>query len=436
MKCSYKTINLVKKELEKDGFITKCRIKEKDYMRRRKVGPNDIVLYELNKKGLSTKMEIINFNNINNIKNISAPGFYKQREKLNPEAFIYLMQVLLKEYYVTYKEEAKTYKGYILTGIDGSDFEIPNTKDAREMYNGKQQKQCARVTISTCYDLLNHYTLDTIVEKYDYSEIKMAQMHYKTINEKQLIGDFKSIRIMDRNYRNLSNIYVYIKNNEKFLMRISKAVYEKENQAMKTDDEIIEIGYEYNRVRYYKETDNELYEYLKSGKTIKVRCVKVKLETGETEVLITNLRKEEFNEEEIKELYNLRWQIEINYRYLKNNLKIETITSSKDILIKQDIHSQILVSNMLQAFINENDGNIKQEKYKNRMKTNANMSVGIFKNTLIYILLEDNSKKRLIMMDKFAEAIEKYIVPIKAGRKNARVSNPKNRYHINQRKTF
>ena len=29
--------------------------------------------------------------------------------------------------------------------------------------------------ISKCYDLLNHYTLDTIVEHYDYSETEMAK---------------------------------------------------------------------------------------------------------------------------------------------------------------------------------------------------------------------------------------------------------------------
>ena len=64
------------------------------------------------------------------------------------------------------------------------------------------------------------------------------------------------------------------------------------------------------------------------------------------------------------------------------------------------------------------------------MKTNMNMSVGIFKNTLIYILLEDNDKKRCEMMDKFCMAIEKYIIPIKPGRKNQRNNNPKNRYPI------
>ena len=59
--------------------------------------------------------------------------------------------------------------------------------------------------------------------------------------------------------------------------------------------------------RYYKDTDPKLYECLSSGNTIKVRCVKVELETGE---------------------------IEINYRHLKNDLKIENITSSKEVLIK------------------------------------------------------------------------------------------------------
>lgn len=36
------------------------------------------------------------------------------------------------------------------------------------------------------------------------------------------------------------------------------------------------------------------------------------------------------------------------------------------------------------------------------------------------------------MMDKFCLAIEKYIIPVK----NKRNNNPKNRYHVNQRKTF
>jgi hypothetical protein len=436
LKYKNKNIEKLKEEIIKNEFIIKCRRNEKDFTRNRKVMPKDIILYELNKKGLSTKMEIINFNNINDIQNISSPGLFKQREKLNPDSFIYLTQISLKSFYYDYSNEVKTYNGYILKAVDGSDFEIPNTKAAREKYNGKQQNQCARVTVSTCYDILNKYTLDTIVEKYDFSETEMLNRHLNTINNEKLLGEFKSITIADRNYKNLSFFYQSIKKDEKFLIRIASSCYEKETQAMKSDDEIIEIGYEYNRVKYYKDTDKELYEYLKSGKNIKIRCVKITLETGEIEYLLTNLDNNEFSTDEINKLYNLRWKIELNYKHLKNNLKIECITSSKDLLIKQDIYSQVLVANMLQAFINDSDEELQKLKYKNKVKTNNNMAIGIFKNTLIYILLEDDAKKRLEMMEKFQEAIMKYIISTKPNRKSIRKNNPKNRYHINQRKTF
>lgn len=436
MKYSYKNFELLIKEINNSNFTNECRIYENSFIRNRKMSPKDIILYELNKKGLTTKMEILNFNDINDVQDISSPGLFKQREKLNPNAFIYLMQKSLKLFYNDYEKEVKNYKGYVLIGIDGSDFEIPNTINARNKYNGKLQQQCARATVSTCYDLLNHYTLDVIVEKYNYSEPEMAWNHFRTVNDKKLLGNFKTIRIMDRNYKNLSHIYHYVKNNDKFLIRIASACYEKENQAMQTDDEIIEIGYEYNRVRYYKDRDQELYNYLSSGNTINVRCVKIKLESGEIEYLLTNLDKEEFNTVEIGILYNMRWKIETNYHHLKSNIKIECITSSKDILIKQDIYSQVLVANMLQTFINEQNEELENYKYKHKMKINNNMAIGILKNTLIYILLEDDTEKRNEMMEKFNKRILKYTVPIKPGRKSERKNNTKNRYHINQRKSF
>lgn len=432
----YKNIELVKRSISTKSFIDKCKIKDTDFTRKRKVMPADIVLYELNKRGLSTKMEIINFNDINNIQDISSPGLFKQREKLNPDAFVYLNREILKNFYYNYSDEVKTFKGYVLKAVDGSDYEIPNTKTTREKYNGKQQNQCARITVSTCFDVLNKYTLDTIIEKYDYSETDMLKRHLDTIKEQKLLGNFKSITIADRNYKNLSFFYHSIKNDRKFLIRISSSCYEKETSKMKSNDEIIEIKYEYNRVKYYKESDPELYKHLKSGNTIKIRCVKIVLNTGEIEYLLTNLNSNEFSTDDINELYQFRWKIELNYKHLKNNIKIECITSGKDILIKQDIYSQVLVANMLQAFINDGDEELKKFMYKNKVKINCNMAIGIFKNTLIYILLEEDGDKRLKMMDKFQEAITKYMVPIKPNRKNERKTNPKNRYHINQRKTF
>lgn len=436
MKYKICAMEKTKEEINKECFVKKCRINEKNFTRKRKVMPADIIRYELNKRGLTSKMEIRNFNKINNISNISSPGMFKQREKLNPEAFVYLIQENIKLFYCNSTDEVKTYKGYVLTGIDGSDFEIPNTPKARKNYNGKLQNQCARVTISTSYDLINKYTLDTIVEEYNYSEIDMLKRHNETIDNNGLLGNFNSITIADRNYKSLSLFYYYTKQNKKFLIRTSSSVYKKEKENMTSNDEIIEISYEYNRAKYYKDTDPEIYEYLKNGNTIKLRCVKINLDTEEIEYLLTNLDAEEFSYEEINYLYNLRWKIETNYKHLKNNLKIECITSSKPILIKQDIYSQVLVANLLQAFINDSDESLKNYKHKHKAKTNKNMAIGIFKDTFIYILLENDGDKRSKMMDDLIEEMEEYIIYEIPNRKNERKNNPKNRYNINQRKSF
>ena len=429
-------INEIIDIINNDSFKNKCRINEKAFTRERKLKCKDLVLYELNKRGLSTKMEILNFNNINYVENVSAPALFKQREKLNPEAFTYLIQESLKNFYANYKKEVKTYKGYILEAVDGSDFEVPNTPKAREKYNGKQKQQCARVTVSTCYDILNKYTLDTIVEKYDYSETEMLKQHMETIEKEKIIDKYKSIVIADRNYRNLSFFYHAIEKNQKFLIRIGTKVYKEETSKMKTADENIEIKYSRDRISYYKNSDPNLYEYLKKGNTIKIRCIMIVLETGEIEYLLTNLEEDIFSTNDINELYNLRWQTELNYRHLKNDIKIECITSSKEILIKQDVYSQVLVSNILQAYINDGDELVSNLEYKNKMKVNNNMAVGIFKNSFIYIFLEENIDRRIELMEKLQKAINKFIVPVKPGRKNPRNNNPKNRYHINQRKTF
>lgn len=436
LKVSKDNIEVIKEEVYKDSFINICRINENNFIRKRKIIPRDIILYELNKKGLSTKMEIINFNNINYVQDVSSPALFKQREKLNPYAFTYLNQILIKNVYTNHTDEVETYKGYLLLAIDGSDFEIPNTPITREKYNGKQQDQCAKVTVSTCYDILNKYTLDTIVEKYDYSEITMANDHLNTIKDNKLVGNFKTIIIADRNYRSLDFFYNSIKNNEKFLVRVSEKNYREEKNKMIGNDDIIEIKNRNGRMYRYKDTNPELYNYLSNGNSIKIRCIKTELETGEIEYLFTNLDYEIFSTEEIIKLYNYRWKIEVNYKHLKNHLKIECITSGKEILIKQDIYSQILVSNMLQGFINENNKNLQNCKHKNIVKTNDNIAVGVFKNTLIYILLEQNANKRNEMMEKFNKIIEKHYVPIKPDRKYPRIGNAANRHHINQRKSF
>jgi hypothetical protein len=221
------------------------------------------------------------------------------------------------------------------------------------------------------------------------------------------------------------------------VIRLKKTDFRKEISKMESNDEVITVEYERNRINYYKKTDPEFYEMMRESKaSIRARAVVIKLSTGETEYLLTNLSEAEVSYEEMKELYNLRWQIEINYHMLKESLKIETITSSKAELIKQDIYSQMLVFNILQAFAEDARKDIDQSKYKHEMKINMNMAIGFMKKSYILILLEDDSVKQGEMIDLLSKKIEKYLVPVRPDRSFPRKRYKKNKYPINKRKSF
>ena len=347
-----------------------------------------------------------------------------------------MLQENLKGFYTEFKDEVKLFNGYIVCAIDGSDFEIPNTIKTRNKYNVLHPKECvARASVSNMFDILNHFVMDTIIEKYDNLERKMAKQILKNIRDLDL--PYSIIRVMDRGYTSLPDMYYSNENNDKYLMRLQNKDFKKEIDKMKSNDEIITISYEYNRIRYYKKDYPEFYQKMEETKEdIKLRIVIVNNDNGEKIRLATNLTKEEFNYEEIEKLYKLRWNIELNYHCLKESLKIETITSSNDIIIKQDIYSHMLVYNLIQAFKQDAEKNIDQSKYKNEMKINMNMAVGFVKKALLKIILESNEELKDKMFELLEQKIEKYLIPIKKGRHYPRNKNKKNKHSINKRKSF
>ena len=435
MKQSQNGTNFIKDQLDSNLNYELTRNKPTDFTRKRKIGPKELIIYNMNKKGLSSKMEEYHFFKITGYESISTPGMLKQREKLNPEIFRHLNDGLLNVYYKDCKEEMKLYKGYLLTATDGSEFEIPNTKTSKESFGSttsgyKKTENVARAKVSIVIDILNKFVLDICIAKHRTNDMKLSKIHRDQIISK--FRDYKIINIKDRGYTSLEDMYYSINNNIKFIQRLDSKTFSKEISQMKSNDEEIEIQYEYNRIKYLKKTAPELYQYYLDGNTIKLRAIKIELET-ETEILLTNL---DFTYEEMKELYKLRWSIESTYHQLKENLKIETISSGKEVIVKQEILSQMLVYNIAQSHINVAESKIKQEKYKHEMKINHNMAMGLLKDYFIYIIMEEKAEKRLLLMDEFEQLIAKYLCPIRKNRKYKRNKQIKNKHHINKRKIF
>ena len=83
MKQGYAGTNFIRNQLESNLNYEILKNKATDFTRKRKIGPKELIIYNLNKKGLSSKMEEYLFFKITGYENISIPGMLKQREKLN-----------------------------------------------------------------------------------------------------------------------------------------------------------------------------------------------------------------------------------------------------------------------------------------------------------------------------------------------------------------
>ena len=436
IKYGYKGLSKIRSKIQSKELKEKWRKTITDFTRKRKMDFEKLIHYILNKKGLSTNMEINNFfNKIDEDTDMSAQALLDQRLKLKPEVFIELNEDYLKGFYSEYREtDVKNYKGYILKAIDGTDFEIPNTEKSKDTFGrvkAKEGESIPRTSVSMCYDVLNGYIIDVIPEKYRSNEIYMAKRHMR--KDQEITENYNSIYIMDRNYVSLDFLAFLQKRGIKFLSRLNLGYYTKETENMETRDEIVEISHTKERMKRKNFEDEETREYAKENK-IEVRILKYVLKTGEEEYLITNLK--EFSYEELFEIYGKRWNIETLYNSLKNKLQIEKFTSSKEEIIKQDIYASTLVYNMVQTMKNEAKEDIEQKKYKYEMKINENISIGLFKNEMIYIMLEDNDKKRVKRYDKLCKKILKYKIPIRKDRQYKIRWRPDNQNSYNKLKSF
>lgn len=404
-----------------DSFLEVCRNgKNNTLVRRRKMPVEDLVYSMINRKGLTLKLELRNYMKTTHPGvEISKPGYLKQRMKLNPEAFKYLYQSHNKNFYQDPDVEPYTYNGYLVLAADGSDINIPTTAETVEKYGSasvRGGKPCAQIGLGCIYDVLNRFVLDSSINQVKFDEMRVAQEQLSNIRE--TIGDrYPYMIIMDRGYPSTPAFLKFIDDEIYFVARLKSSDYKAEQRSLKSNDEDVEIELTKARRRNYIGKNEEAI--MMSRDSFSLRMVRVLLDDGRHEVLATNLPREKFPEECFAEVYHMRWGIETAYEVLKDRLKIENFTGIKPLLIEQDINSTIYVSNLAEDIIcdieDEDQEHLKKD-YKHTMQLNRNLSIGLLKSDLIYILIEKDSKRKTELLQALYDEIRVNVVPIRPDR--------------------
>lgn len=91
---------------------------------------------------------------------------------------------------------------------------------------------------------------------------------------------------------------------------------------------------------YLSPHDNKMYN-------LPVRIVRFMISDTHSETIFTNLSRDEFPPEVLKELYKARWGIETSFKELKYNIGLASFHSKKNNLIFQEIFSKLAMYNIV-----------------------------------------------------------------------------------------
>jgi hypothetical protein len=391
---------------------------EKDFTRKRKLGFSEMVRIILSMGGKSLNLELLDYFSYDTGA-ASCSAFVQQRGKLLPELF----EKIFKEFTASLPKPKK-YKGYRLLAADGSDLNIAYNPDDKDTYHSNGAvKGCNLLHLNAIYDLCNKTFVDVV-----------TQTHKMANEQKSLIGMIEQstlqdrvLLVMDRGYENYNLIehisrkgwYYAIRvkdinsngiasglplpSQESFDVDYSLLLTRKQTKKIKANNDL----YKFMPV-------NQIFDFLppssKDVYPMNFRLVRFAISDDLHEVIITNLDRNEFPPEKIKEIYHMRWGIETSFRELKYALGLENFHSKKVAYIMQEVFARLIMYNFCETITM--NVIIGQENTQHIYQVNFTIAIAI---CLRYFRCRGDTTPPNV-----EALIRKNILPVRPGRKDPR----------------
>ena len=364
----------------------------------------------------SLQLELHNFMQVasKKHKSISNSAFNQARMKIKPELFKHFITQLNKQFYTNNDERVILWNGFRLLGCDGSTLTLPITDELKKKYDYNINQHTADVLLartSILYDLENKMVIDGAIAPFSQGERQLAIPLFQGLRK----SIFNELIILDRGYPSFELFYELDKLHIDYVMRIKPRFSNMTEEFVKSD--LMELTTEIKQAPSHKKVSLLKKLYLKN-KSVKVRLVKVLLDSGETELLITSLtNKTKFPTNIFKELYFKRWGIETLYDKLKNKLLIEKFTGYSESSILQDFYCTLFLSNIQSLLVEEANDTLASTGEKNKKyeyKVNTNLSLGFIKTRLVELFLDENNTNDILI--ELEKLFIKNTIPIRPNR--------------------
>lgn len=410
-------LECVRNCLKNDEFLQRSRKKPQDFTRKRKLPFEDLMLMLLKQYRCSTQSALRRFFKEigNKDMTMTQQSLSEQRMKIKWEAFREIFWLIGDQYYS--KEcDWRTWHGYTVFAIDGSKIQLPSDPNLLAKFGGTGADAAAATAQSSyLYDVLNEFIADALFDPLSSDERTLAKKHLKRFEHMPAIG--RKLIIFDRGYPSADMITSLTAANCDFLFRVRR--------KFNLELDALPLG-----VHDFSFTGED-------GQMHALTAVKLKLDSGETETLLTSLRDRRMGTKAFKELYFARWGVETKIGELKNNVELENFSGRVELTIRQDFYASAALANMLSIAAFEAQpiidfGTDDSNKYE--YKVNKNNAIGVLKDDFIAALTAPSARERERHFNKIVEQIAKTKTPVRPGRSRKRSPSPRNaKFHHNQK---
>ena len=334
-------INYLKNIIFSKKFLSRHKNSPKAFTRNRKLPFHTLILFLINLVKGSYQDELDRyFQTIHGFevakRIVSKVALSKARMKLEYTAFIELNRHLTDYFYRKFKPV--TWHGFNLVAVDGTTFRLPRIKAIAEHFgawNPRNGGPCPMARGSQLFDPLNKISLDAIISPKEIGERKLAARHFLNLLHQDLV-------LLDRGYPAYWLFNLILSLDANFCARISCKkwkIIRKFYFSGKTDA-IISLPAPATSVRQCREMGLDTL-------ALKLRLIRVELDTGEAEILVTSLLDPKAYPTDIfMELYHKRWPVEEDYKTMKCWLEVENFSGKSVLSVYQDFHAKVFSKNL------------------------------------------------------------------------------------------
>lgn len=411
----------LKKILFSEEFLSRHRQSPQDFSRTRLLPFPSVILLLMNlmKSALQVELDFF-FKAIlradTAIHEVSDSAFCQARKKLKYQAFLELNQEQMDFFYHHFP--TRTWHGFRLLAFDGSTLQLPREEEIIRHFGGVEfspDSSCPLARVSQLYDLRNKLTLDAVISPYSIGERELAIQHVPSLGECDLA-------LVDRGYAAFWFFAMLRSRKAHFCARMNvdqwAAVHRFYRSGQK--EAIVTIHPSSHSV-------SKCREHAISTDPLTVRLIRVELENGDIEILMTSLLDStQFPSELFGALYHERWGIEENFNTLKHRLQMENFTGKSVESVYQDFHARIFSLNLTALLIHQVQDEMTHESTNRSYSYQVNFTKALsYVKDALVLLFVRSSVTTLIndLMDLFRQKPE----PIRPDRHYSRKRKIRNR---------